>query len=217
MDLEPARRPLAIRRRGWTRQLARVLGSAGISPDAISIAGLVFAVIAGVLIWRSGTDGAIARVAELVSAAGLIQLRLLCNLLDGLVAVEGGKRTAHGELFNEAPDRFADLVIFVGAGYSIWQYSWGPALGWLAGVLAVLVAYVRVLGSSLAGRHHFEGPMAKQQRMAVMTVACILATSEPLWGGRGQIIAAALALVVVGSIVTVVRRLALIYADVESP
>src|SRR5690348_2453073 len=86
MDLEPARRPLAIRRREWTRQLARVLGSAGISPDAISIAGFVFAVIAGVLIWRSGTDGAIARVAELVSAAGLIQLRLLCNLLDGLVA-----------------------------------------------------------------------------------------------------------------------------------
>lgn len=29
--------------------------------------------------------------------------RLLCNLLDGMVAVEGGKRSKSGELYNDVP------------------------------------------------------------------------------------------------------------------
>lgn len=215
MELQPQRRPLATRQKRWAHALARALGRAGVPPDAISIAGLAFGVLAGVLIWRSGSDAGAWRVAELVAAAAAIQLRLLCNLLDGMVAVEGGKRTAHGELFNDAPDRFADVAIFVGAGYGLTQYSWGAALGWSAAVLSVLTAYVRVLGASLEGRHYFGGPMAKQHRMAVVTVACLLSTLEPLWGWRGQILAGALALVVAGTIATLARRLAAIYGDLE--
>lgn len=195
--------------------MARALSRFGASPDAISTAGLIFAIAAGFLIWRSGADSGIARVLELLAAAALIQLRLLCNLLDGMVAVEGGRRTAHGELFNDVPDRFADLAIFVGTGYALSSYTWGPALGWLAGVLSVLTAYVRLLGASMTGRHHFEGPMAKQHRMAVMTVACVLSTLEQPFGLHGQIFAIALALIVAGATVTLARRLALIYGDLE--
>jgi phosphatidylglycerophosphate synthase len=195
--------------------MARALSRAGFSPDAISIAGLIFGVVAGVLIWRSGVDYGTARVLDLLGAAALIQLRLLCNLLDGMVAVEGGRRTAHGELFNDVPDRFADLAIFVGAGYALAQYAFGPALGWCAGVLSVLTAYVRVLGAAMTSHHHFEGPMAKQNRMAVMTVACVLSVLEPLWGWHGQLLAMALTLVTLGAIVTFARRLALIYGDLE--
>ena len=132
-----------------------------------------------------------------------------------MVAVEGGRRTAHGELFNDVPDRFADLAIFVGTGYALSNYTWGPALGWLAGVLSVLTAYVRLLGASMTGHHHFEGPMAKQHRMAVMTVACVLSTLEQPFGLHGQIFAIALALIVAGATVTLARRLALIYGDLE--
>jgi phosphatidylglycerophosphate synthase len=215
MESEPQRRPLATRQKGWAHALARALSHAGLSPDAISTAGLIFAIAAGFLIWRSGADSGIARVLELLAAAALIQLRLLCNLLDGMVAVEGGRRTAHGELFNDVPDRFADLAIFVGTGYALSSYTWGPALGWLAGVLSVLTAYVRLLGASMTGHHHFEGPMAKQHRMAVMTVACVLSTLEQPFGLHGQIFAIALALIVAGSTVTLARRLALIYGDLE--
>ena len=50
-------------------------------------------------------------VVFVVLAAGCIQLRLLCNLLDGLVALEGGRKGKAGDLFNEAPDRYADVVL----------------------------------------------------------------------------------------------------------
>jgi len=221
MEPEPQRRPLATRRKGWAHAMAHALSRFGASPDTISTAGLIFEIAAGFLIWRSGADSGIARVLELLTAAALIQLRLLCNLLDGMVAVEGGRRTAHGELFNDVPDRFADLAIFVGTGYALSNYSWGPTLGWLAGVLSVLTAYVRLLGASMTGHHHFEGPMAKQHRMAVMTVACVLSTLEPLFRLYGQILlhgqifAIALALIVAGATVTLARRLALIYGDLE--
>ena len=43
------------------------------------------------------------------------QYGLLANLLDGLVAVEGGRRSPTGELFNEVPDRVSDVLVLAGA------------------------------------------------------------------------------------------------------
>jgi phosphatidylglycerophosphate synthase len=53
----------------------------------------------------------------LVAVVG-VQLRLLCNLFDGMVAVEGGKKSKSGEVFNDMPDRIADPILLVCAGYA---------------------------------------------------------------------------------------------------
>ena len=50
-----------------------------------------------------------------------------------MVAVEGGRRTKSGEVFNDLPDRLSDPLILVGAGYAL-PYAWGPQLGWAAGL-----------------------------------------------------------------------------------
>jgi phosphatidylglycerophosphate synthase len=76
-----------------------------------------------------------------------IQLRLLANMLDGLIAVEGGKKTPTGELYNEIPDRIADVVLLASAGYASQHGPLGAALGWCAAVLAVGTAYLRALGA----------------------------------------------------------------------
>ena len=39
--------------------------------------------------------------------------RLLCNLLDGMVAVEGGKRSKSGELYNDVPGLSMMKLIFL--------------------------------------------------------------------------------------------------------
>jgi phosphatidylglycerophosphate synthase len=216
MSPEPARRPLATRERGWAKALARALDRAGVAPNVISIASLGFALAAGFSIWWSSETSGVARVVALLAGAGLIQLRLLCNMLDGMVAVEGGHQTPLGEMFNDMPDRFADLAILLGAGYSLSAFPWGIQLGWLAGALAVLTAYVRLLGGALGTRQSFAGPMAKPQRMAVLTLACVLSTLEPLWGWHGQTLACALVLVAAGSLVTIVRRTAVIAAELQA-
>jgi phosphatidylglycerophosphate synthase len=140
----------------------------------------------------------------LLAAAGCVQLRLVCNLMDGMVAIEGGKKSATGDLFNEVPDRIADVVILAGAGFCAFSQPWGIHLGWLAAALAVMTACIRMQGAALTGKHDFRGPMAKPHRMALITSVCVIGAFLPdvtdwfLW---------ALVVMVAGEIITLARRL----------
>lgn len=135
-----------------------------------------------------------------------MQLRLLCNLFDGMVAIEGGFKTKAGELFNELPDRFSDAFIFIGSAYSVPQFAWTRELGWAVAVLGLITAYTRALGASMGTGQHFLGPMAKQQRMAVMTLACLVAALGPIWPGAAHLLPVALALIALGCLLTIFRR-----------
>jgi len=192
-----------------------MLTRAGASPNTISLASLIFAIAAGLcLAWTAHAAGSV-RPALFLAAAACIQLRLLCNMLDGMVAVEGGKRTVYGEIFNDMPDRFADVAILVGAGYSITAVSWGHELGWLAATLAVITAYIRLLGGSMGVTQYFIGPMAKPHRMALLTAACIIAVFENRIGLAGRTITIALVIMIAGMLVTCVRRTVRIAADLK--
>jgi len=217
VDATKSRRPLKTRSRPWAIRLAASLARAGASPNGISLASVVFAGVAAAALALSGDFGGGLRAALLLAAAAGIQLRLLCNLLDGMVAVEGGRRSKSGELFNDVPDRVADALIFVGAGYGLPWAAWGGAFGWAAALLAVTTAYVRMLGGALGLAQDFCGPMAKQHRMAVMTGACLLAIGEGvLVDYRGMAVGLGLGIVVVGSLLTIARRLLRIQRELEA-
>jgi phosphatidylglycerophosphate synthase len=202
------RRPLKSRDTGWARRCAAAVARAGISPDAVSAGSLLFAAIGVVALVASGLTIGGARVGLLLLAAVAVQSRLLCNLLDGLVAVEHGRGGPAGAIWNELPDRIADVAFLVGAGYGAGfaGVAWGPVVGWLAAVLAVLTAYVRELGRGLGFAADFCGPGAKPHRMAVLTVACLVAAAEPLWAWRGQSLAIGLAVIAAAAALTVMRR-----------
>lgn len=204
------RRPIAARSSRWVRRTASGLARAGVSANGLSAVGLLAAIAAGLLLALAPGFGGPYRPLAFAAAALLIGLRLFCNLLDGLVAVEEGKATASGPIWNELPDRFSDVVVLVGAGYGIVAAgvggsAIGPALGWGAGVLAVLTAYLRELGRGLGFAADFGGPLAKSQRMAVMIAAAAIAAWLPV-GGGGAVLAAALGIVVAGTAITLILR-----------
>jgi phosphatidylglycerophosphate synthase len=209
------RRVLATRHAGWARAMARALAARGVRPNSVSGAGVGFATMAGVAFVMSASAEDAARAALVIVAAAAIQLRLLCNLLDGMLAVEEGLKTPTGEIANDLPDRVSDVVILVGAGYAVRDPTWLPALGWAAAIAAVFTAYVRVLGGSLHLTQHFIGPMAKQHRMFALTLASLLAAAEALADTSARAIPAALALIVAGSIVTAIRRTRRLVAEVN--
>ena len=216
-EINITRRPLKSRNTKWAGIIASRLARSGVRPNAISVAGTVFAAAAGASFWFAGhvTFGWQWTFLLILAICGM-QLRLLCNLFDGMVAIEGGFKTKAGEIFNELPDRFSDTFIFIGAAYSFPDFIWTHELGWAAAVLAVVTAYVRALGASMGAGQHFIGPMAKQQRMAAMTAACLVAAFAPLWPLLARIIPFALALVVVGCLVTIFRRCHRIAREMES-
>jgi phosphatidylglycerophosphate synthase len=143
----------------------------------------------------------------LVGAAVCIQLRLLANMLDGLIAVEGGHRTKLGELYNEIPDRIADVLFLASAGYASQHAAWGVVLGWSASVLAVGTAYIRALGARRGAAQDFCGPVAKQQRMFLLTVGCFLAAGEHIAGWSRESLFWILLVIVIGTLVTCIRRM----------
>ena len=210
------RRQLATRRAGWAVGLARWLARRGVRPNAVSVAGIGFAAAAGIAFALAPDLDRGPRAIALVAAAAGIQLRLLCNLLDGMLAVEEGLQSKTGDIYNEVPDRIADIVILLGAGYSARDLAYGVTLGWAAALVAVLTAYIRVFGGSIGTTQHFIGPMAKQHRMFTLTVATLLAVGETLAGYRAEFIRIGLAIILAGSIVTAIRRLARIAAEVKA-
>ena len=204
---EITRRPLKSRDTNWAKTITSRLARAGVRPNAISVAGTGFSALAGACLFAAGKTNLDWRWSVLmILAIGGMQLRLLCNLFDGMVAIEGGFKTKAGEIFNELPDRFSDAFIFIGAAYSVPSLPATHDLGWAAAVMAVITAYTRALGASMGTGQHFIGPMAKQHRMALMTAACALAAFAPLWPDASKVIPAALTLVVAGCLLTVFRR-----------
>ncbi len=196
------RRPLASRNTQWAGTIARWLAARAITPNRISQGSMVAAALAGGAFVLAGQSTGDARIVCLLLAILFCQLRLLCNLFDGMVAVEGGKGAPDGPFWNEFPDRAADLLIFAGVGYGIGM----PGLGWAAGAFAVLTAYVRELGRSTGQPSDFSGPMAKQHRMAAITAAAAISIPEPLWEGHNQVLMVALWVVAIGAALTAIRR-----------
>jgi phosphatidylglycerophosphate synthase len=207
------RRPIAVREWKVFQTLARRLALRGVSPNAISVVGMLCGISAGIALAATSYLPSFGqRLAWLVGAL-LVQLRLLANMLDGMVAIEGGKASPVGELYNEVPDRVSDAATLIGAGYAA---GGNPALGYLAACVALFTAYVRAMGKAAGANQEFCGPMAKQQRMFIVTVIatyCGLSPDswQPAWTPSPSLgfglMTAGLVLIIVGGIVTVIRRL----------
>jgi phosphatidylglycerophosphate synthase len=109
-------------------------------------------------------------------------------------------------LFNEVPDRIADAAVLLGAGVAAGRG--GVALGLAAALAAVATAYVRAVGKTAGAPSDFSGPMAKQQRMALVTALAIWCAVAPNgWGTGSALPAVVLWIVIVGSVVTAANRL----------
>jgi len=205
------RRPLESR--GWaiSQRVAEWLAKNHVNPNIISIgamvcgiaAGLAFAATSGVshhgwLLWLGG--------------ALFVQMRLLGNLYDGMVAVLRQIASSVGELFNEVPDRVSDAATLIGFGYAAGSNA---LLGFVATCFALFLPYLRAMGKVAGAQQEFCGPMAKQQRMAVVTIAAIICAVIPRaidW----KVPTYALWLVIGGCMVTCVRRLHRIAATLQA-
>lgn len=201
------RRDVATRKIAVFQNLAKKLVALQLTPNQVSIASSVFAFGSGISFYYAGN-----KILFLIFAIIGIQLRLICNLIDGLMAVEGGLKTKSGEVFNDVPDRFSDIFILLGAGYWCGLID----MGWTAAVLAVLTAYIRTLGASMTGQHDFAGPMAKQHRMFLVTLGAAGGIIEILINNSDRyVMKAVLAVIIAGCGWTCWNRLRRLYLKLE--
>ncbi|WP_161882357.1 CDP-alcohol phosphatidyltransferase family protein [Deinococcus alpinitundrae] len=195
------RRPIAARDSGPAQRLAAWLIARQASANAVSLAGMGSALLAGGCFALAASPPGAAWAWWLLGGA-LVQLRLLANLLDGMVAIGRGVASPVGELFNEVPDRVSDTAIVLGLGWA----AGNLALGLAAALAAMSTAYIRAVGRAAGAPSDFRGPLAKPQRMALVTAGAGLCAVVPAaWAV--QIPGVVLWIIVVGAALTAVRRL----------
>jgi len=195
------RRPLESRQKKWAQKAAAFLARTKISPNMISIASIAFAALSFWMYFLA-INSALEWLCLLLAAV-FIQLRLLCNLMDGMVAIEHHRRSKLGDLYNEIPDRLSDLLIIMGVGVYCWGQPYALSLAWFTAALAIFTAYLRILGASLGTPHFFSGPMAKPHRMALITAITLLQMFLP----SIPVLYFSLYLMVIGILITCYRRL----------
>jgi len=181
----------------------RVCVSLGIHPDVISYLSFVVAAVAALCFWKSSAHPVLLLIGPL-----FCYLRLWLNMLDGMVAMASGKASWRGEILNDLPDRFSDIVIFVGVAHSGLCHL---LAGYWAAIGAVLTAYVGIFGQAVGVQREFSGLMSKQWRMVTLHLGAWLAfflwTPEQSRIGSLSILDWTCIVVVAGCVQTIVVRL----------
>ena len=211
--MNDSRREVKSRDRTLFHKLSRGLIQIGLMPNHVSIASVLFALLGAYGFYLIGNNQFWLGV--VISLLG-IQVRLLCNLMDGLMAVEGKLSSPQGELYNDVPDRFSDWFLLLGSGFAIQEYPYSWELVWTASILAVFTAYIRVLGASQGVGHDFGGPMAKQHRMAILNMGVVGVIVENFYfdGSRYSLYGCVI-IIAMGSLVTACLRLNRIAARLQ--
>lgn len=180
----------------WDKAMApvgRSIGRSHISPNAITILGLLIQIAAAALI----LDGAIV-------VAGLVGLlAAVFDVLDGAVAKARGLVSSFGAFLDSTTDRLADALYFLPIA---WLYAVDPDLPardepWVAVlaaatmVLSFLVSYVKAKAEGL-GFDCNVGIAERAERVLIVVAGLIL-----------DLIPISLAILCAASLVTVVQRI----------
>jgi CDP-diacylglycerol--glycerol-3-phosphate 3-phosphatidyltransferase len=152
----------------------RFLSGLGVSPNALSLAGLSLSMISG-LIYAGGS---------FFCAGVILILSGTCDVLDGQMARLTGKISLFGAFLDSAIDRFSELFIFLGLA---WHFSGQSAenpesaLGSVVVLIIILalsgsfmVSYTRARAEGL-GVDCKIGWMQRPERLALLILGSLLA------------------------------------------
>jgi CDP-diacylglycerol--glycerol-3-phosphate 3-phosphatidyltransferase len=215
-DPEVAGRPATVLLGRWVRDwlmwaISPVVSAcvrARISPLAFNFAGVLFGLAAGIAY----------ALGAFPVAGWLVLLGGLADVFDGRIARARGMVSPAGAFLDSTLDRFAETFAFAGLAV---RFAASP-LTELITVLALggslLVSYTRARGEAL-GVQCRGGLMQRAERLVLLAVASLLdpaATAAAGWPSGG-LLAAAVALIALGSIGTACFRTATIARALRSP
>jgi hypothetical protein len=175
MDNAIARPHFLLRWRNWTHNLGRFLAQHNVTPNDISLLGVIFAATAGAAFYFSLQPDALDRAILLLLAAAAIQLRRLSGRLHGIVLRESVQPRPHS-IFYDLPNLIAEALILVPAGYAVQNLPFGLELAWSAAFLGLFNAYVGQMGSGVPetqGR-----PTIKNLPMLLLSAASALSVFD---------------------------------------
>ena len=150
----------------WFTSEAKMLHNLGLSPNQVSILGIVLAVLSAITYWQWKLNSLLLILAPLLMlASGLL------DALDGALARLYGEATNFGGFFDSLLDRYADAVIICGIILGgLTEVSWGLAA--LMGSL--LVSYARARAEAAGVKMESVGLAERAERLVLLALASFL-------------------------------------------
>ncbi|WP_123369694.1 phosphatidylinositol phosphate synthase [Cellulomonas sp. PhB150] len=180
--------------------VADALLKAGVSPDAVTIAGTLVVVVTALWAFPTG---------NLLLGSLIIALFALTDSLDGVMARRAGRSGPWGAFLDSTLDRFADAAIF--GGLVLWYFGDGDSfptavLALTCLILGSVVPYARARAEGL-GMTASGGIAERADRLfAVLIASAIVGV-----GASDVVLTVVLGLLAVASAVTVVQRMAMVH------
>lgn len=157
-------KPWFVRRLGRIEDL---LVARGVSADSLTVSAVVVSFIAGSAV---GLGSLLGMPLLWLAVAPLGLVRLALNALDGSVARRRGTARPFGLALNEMCDRLSDAGLIASLGFVVPWWAMGAAL-----TGAFLASTSGVVAAVVTGRRDTSGPMGKADRVAVLSVAAVIA------------------------------------------
>lgn len=141
--------------------MGRAVAKTGVSPNALTLAGLLFS---------AGAAAAFA-YGNLVYALVMMALASLFDILDGAVAKARGKVTEFGGFLDSLTDRYADAFILIGLALYLRQHC---VLIMVVIVGSILVSYARARAELVIEKCEV-GLVERAERLIILMLATLLA------------------------------------------
>ncbi|HEX7077747.1 MAG TPA: CDP-alcohol phosphatidyltransferase family protein [Candidatus Eisenbacteria bacterium] len=172
--------------RSWFTPLAAALAKRGVKPDHLTVAGLAFSILASLLLARG----------DFLTAALVLGLAGLCDMMDGDVARATARVSVFGAFLDSTLDRVGEGALFAGLAFHyftraegglLWfrgdvegSARWGDSDGHTLAVLALatlilsfLVSYTRARAEGL-GLDCKVGIMERPERLLTLGAGSLL-------------------------------------------
>jgi len=145
--------------------LLRRLRSWGVSPNLLTLLGMVLSLAMGIFAFYGD------RTIALILIPIVLLLRMALNALDGMMARQYNLQSKMGALLNEIGDVVSDIVLYFPL-YVLFAMDQIWIMCFL--LLSVLNEFAGLLGQALGGARRYDGPMGKSDRALVVGVLSLL-------------------------------------------
>ena len=143
-------------------KVARPFVAAGVSPNLVTLMGLGFSLVAGILFAMG-----------LIFLGGMfLWFSALMDPIDGTVARLSGRVTRFGALFDSTLDRYSEFFIFFGF-LVYFRGGWMFIAVMLALMGSIMVSYVKARAEGL-GQKEFRGLMQRPERIILLIAGTVL-------------------------------------------
>lgn len=151
---------------------AKIVHKAGLTPNRISIVGVILAFLSAVVFAAWRYDKLFLLIAPL-----LLLLSGFCDALDGVVARVYEQATTFGGFLDSLLDRYGDAAVYVGIIVGgLWEPAyWGLYWGILAMIGSLLVSYGRARAEASGIKMESIGFAERAERMLILIAASLVA------------------------------------------